>query len=216
VLAFKRQEDKNPRHRNRPRESSMKEIILRTDDIAQEHIGKNKALVDGQTRDALDVRAGDSIEIENSKKTSATVEDAHADEEGRQIISIDWVTAQNAGVGFGKQVKVRRAEVQPAKEISVAVPADETRRYRFRDHAKKQIQKDLLHKCVMKGDLVLLHGVSSTNFFRLYRTEPLLKIIDTNPSGVVRIDGSTSVRFTEEAIVKEEIWIGDERGLSDA
>ena len=216
VLAFKRQQDLNPRPRNRPRESSMREIILKTDDIAEEHIGKNKALVDGQTRDALDVRAGDIIEIEGGKRTSAIVGDAHPDEEGHKSISIDWVTVQNAGVIFGKQVTVRRAEVRPAKEIAVAVPADETRRYRFRDHAKSQIQKDLLHRCVMKDDLVLLHDVSSANFFRRYRTEPLLKIIDTAPSGVVRIDDSTKVHFTEETVVNTDIWIGDERRSSDA
>jgi transitional endoplasmic reticulum ATPase len=194
----------------------MKEIILKTDDIDQDHRGSNNAFLDRQTQDALGVQAGDMIEIEGSKTTSAIVGDANAEEEGRQIISIDCVTAQNAGVGFGRPVKVRRSEVRAAKVISVAVPADETRRYHFRDHVKKQIQKDLLGRCVMKGDLVLLHNVSTVNFFRLYRTEPLLKVIDTDPLGVVCINDSTNVRFGEETVVKTEIWIGDEGGSSDA
>ena len=216
VLAFKRQEDRNPKRRNPPEGSSREEIILKTDDVAREHVGKNKAFIDSHTRETLDVRSGDSIEIKGSKKTSATVGESQSDDEGHHRIFIDWVTAQNAGVGFGKQVKVRRVEVRPAKVISVAVPADEKRRYRFRDHAKSQIQKDLLRRCVMKGDLVLLHGVSSENFFRLYRTEPLLKIVDTDPSGVVCIGDSTTVYFTEETVMKVDIWIGDEKGLSDA
>ncbi|MEA2055855.1 MAG: ATPase, partial [Candidatus Thermoplasmatota archaeon] len=97
-----------------------KEIILKVSEAFQQDVGYGRARIDHQTRIELDLSIGDIIEIEGTKNTAAIVWRAHPTDEGKGILRIDNLTRKNAGASLGDRVKIRRAEINEAKKLSLA------------------------------------------------------------------------------------------------
>ena len=177
------------------------EIELVTDDIAfLTDACEGAACLDLQTRQALNVEIGDAIEIEGSKTTVAIVRDASMYDAGRNIISLDWMTLENAGVRFGKKVKVRKAEPKNAQKVIISVLASEIIKYVLKEKTLNEIQKKLIGRYMIKGDRILV-SVSSEDFFIEYRNKPILSITNTHPEGIVYINDSTEIFINDKTIL---------------
>jgi transitional endoplasmic reticulum ATPase len=170
-----------------------KEVVLKTAEAFQQDVGYGRARADHQTRMELDLSIGDVIEIEGTKTTAAVVWRAHPSDEGKKIIRIDNLTRKNAGVGLGDRVKIRRAEVREARDVTLAPLISRGQQIQFGSGIDILIKKGLLKRPLTKGDNVIIPGIA------LFGNALPFVIITTTPGGIVSISESTTVNVKEEA-----------------
>ena len=171
----------------------QKEAVLKIAEAFQQDVGYGRARIDHQTRMNLDLSIGDVIEIEGNKKTSAVVWRAHPTDEGKGIIRIDNLTRKNAGTGLGERVKIRKATVKEAKEVTLAPLISKGQQIQFGSGIDNLIKKGLLKRPITKGDSVIIPGIA------LFGSSLPFVIMNTNPSGIVSINESTKIVVKEEA-----------------
>ena len=142
-------------------------------------MGYGRARIDHQTRMNLDLSIGDVIEIEGTKTTAAVVWRAHPTDEGKGMIRIDNLTRKNAGTGLGERVKIRKADVKEAKEVSLAPLISKGQQIQFGSGIDNLIKKGLLKRPLTKGDNVIIPGIA------LFGSSLPFIIINTSPHGIV-------------------------------
>ncbi|MBS3108054.1 CDC48 family AAA ATPase [Candidatus Woesearchaeota archaeon] len=100
---------------------SVKLMVM---EAQQEEVNEGIVRIDSETMRKLDVRAGDFVEIEGGRKTFGSVDRAYPADIGQSIIRMDNNIRKNAKTGIGELVTVSKAELQPAKTVTIA-PAQE-------------------------------------------------------------------------------------------
>ncbi len=138
----------------------QKETVLKIAEAFQQDVGYGRARIDNQTRLNLDLSIGDVIEIEGIKTTAAVVWRAHPTDEGKGIIRIDNLTRKNAGTGLGERVKIRKADVKEAKELTIAPLISKGQQIQFGSGIDNLIKKGLLKRPLTKGDSVIIPGIA--------------------------------------------------------
>jgi transitional endoplasmic reticulum ATPase len=176
----------------------QKETVLKIAEAFQQDVGYGRARIDHQTRLNLDLSIGDVIEIEGTKNTAAVVWRAHPTDEGKGIIRIDNLTRKNAGTGLGERVKIRKAEVKEAKEVTIAPLISKGQQIQFGSGIDSLIKKGLLKRPLTKGDSVIIPGIA------LFGSSLPFVIINATPSGIVSINEETNIKVKEEAAQTEE------------
>src|SRR5512136_933963 len=178
----------------------VREVVLKVSEAFQQDVGYGRARIDTQTRMDLDLSIGDVIELEGTKVTATSVWRAHPSDEGKRLIRIDNLTRKNAGTGLGDRVKIRRAEIKEARDVSLAPLMPEGQRIEFGMGIDVIIRKNMLRRPITKGDEIIIPGIA---FFG--NALPFV-IVDTNPHGIVMITERTILHVKEEAakIIEEE------------
>lgn len=177
-----------------------REVVLKVSEAFQQDVGYGRARIDHQTRLDLDLSIGDVIEIEGGKVTAASVWRAHPSDEGKRLVRVDNLTRKNAGTGLGDRVKIRRADVREARDVTLAPLMPEGQRIEFGMGIDVIIRKNLLRRPLAKGDEITIPGIA---FFG--NALPFV-IIETTPHGIVSITERTNLYVKEEAakITEEE------------
>jgi transitional endoplasmic reticulum ATPase len=170
-----------------------KEAILKVSESFQQDVGYGRARIDHQARMELDLSIGDVIEIEGSKNTASVVWRAHPTDEGKQIIRIDNLTRKNAGTGLGDRVKIRKALVKMASQVTLAPLISKGQQIQFGSGIETLIKKGLLKRPLTKGDDVIVPGIA------LFGSALPFVIISTSPNGIVQITENTLIEVKEEA-----------------
>ena len=176
----------------------QKETVLKIAEAFQQDVGYGRARIDNQTRLNLDLSIGDVIEIEGIKTTAAVVWRAHPTDEGKGMIRIDNLTRKNAGTGLGERVKIRKADVKEAKELTIAPLISKGQQIQFGSGIDNLIKKGLLKRPLTKGDSVIIPGIA------LFGSSLPFVIISTTPIGIVSIIEETKIKVKEEAAQTEE------------
>ncbi len=195
------------------------EISLKVAEAIQDDVNKGIVRVDSNLMHQIGVRSGDIVEIEGERKTVGIVDRAYPGDIGLNIIRMDGILRRNAKTGIGEIVKVRKAEVKPAKKVVVA-PA---RRGIMIRAPQELFQQGLLGRAVVKGDIVSLGGtkrrrrtMSESPFEDIFSIldESMMGfglgdikfiVADTIPKAAVLISNTTEVVFNPEAVeLKEE------------
>jgi len=96
------------------------EVTLKVNQAYPSDSGRGIARLDPDTMLKLQISPGDIIEIQGKRKTVAKVWRAPKRDWGKNIIRIDRFIRENAGVGIGDLVKVRKVNYQPAKVVILA------------------------------------------------------------------------------------------------
>ncbi|RLI10771.1 AAA family ATPase, partial [Candidatus Bathyarchaeota archaeon] len=165
------------------------EIQLRVADARQRDVGRGIARINQKAMKAVGVSTGDVIEIEGTKKTAAIAWPAYIDDQDEDIIRIDGITRENAGVSLNDYVIVRKADVRNATSITIA-PTD----VRFREVEREIevfLRNRLVNRPVVEGDIVRVP----------YAYRPLtFTIVRTRPKGVVRITYNTRLKLLPEPV----------------
>jgi len=65
----------------------------------------------------LGVDVGDTVELSGKRKTVCKLLPSFKEQRGKASLQIDGIARENAGVGLGEPVVVRRVSVEPAKEV---------------------------------------------------------------------------------------------------
>ncbi len=174
----------------------MEELTLKVNQAYPSDSGRGIARLDPDAMLRLRISPGDVIEIEGKRKTVAKVWRAPKRDWGKSIIRIDRFIRENAGVGVGDLVKVRRANYQPARMVILAP----LRKMDFRVYGLdvgEYLKHQLLKRPLVEGDLVPL--VSAPAFgFRFPQNQALVFVaIKTEPKGPVIIDETTRVVYRD-------------------
>ena len=122
----------------------------------QEEAYKGVVRIDSQTMKEINVRPGDIIEIEGSRKTVGIVDRAYPTDVGQSVIRMDGILRRNAKTSLGENVIVRKAEIKEANTITIA-PAQPNITIQADPFIFK---RGLLGRPVMKGDQVALGGTA--------------------------------------------------------
>jgi len=95
----------------------MSEIILKIDEILQQHVGRGRAIVDPKIADEQNWNTGQILELSYNKKTHVKLWPGSPEEYGTGTVKIDGITRQNIGAGIGDKISVKAVEAVNAEEI---------------------------------------------------------------------------------------------------
>ncbi|MGC9149771.1 MAG: AAA family ATPase, partial [Candidatus Micrarchaeia archaeon] len=136
-------------------------IELKVAEALLNDVGRGIARIDSKSRELLNVKSGDYIEIKGKKVSVAMVWPAHQEDEGLNIIRIDGYIRKNAGVSIGEKVFVRKAEPKEATKIVIAPPAEH--RLRVSPEFEEYVKRKLEGKALVRGDMLYV-SIFSTAF----------------------------------------------------
>jgi len=174
------------------------EITLKVNQAYPSDSGRGIARLDPDAMLKLRISPGDIIEIEGRRRTVAKVWRAPKRDWGKSIIRIDRFIRENAGVGIGDIVKVRRADYQPAKVVILAP----LRKMDFRVYGMdigEYLKHQLLKRSIVEGDLVpLVSAPALAGFGRYNQNQALVFVaVKTEPKGPIIIDEITKVIYRD-------------------
>jgi transitional endoplasmic reticulum ATPase len=161
--------------------------------LKQKDAGRGLAAVDRQAMEEMDLENGDYIIIEGERgKTVARVWPGYPEDGGRGIVRIDGQLRQETGAGIDDRVTVEKADVQAAKQLTVALPQN----LRVRGNVAPMIQQNLSGQAVTKGQTVQVSfGLGPLSSMSGQKIP--LRIADTEPEGTVVVTDSTEITISE-------------------
>nr|WP_276626690.1 CDC48 family AAA ATPase [Archaeoglobus fulgidus] len=175
------------------------ETTLKVNQAYPSDSGRGIARLDPDTMLKLQISPGDIIEIEGARKTVAKVWRAPKRDWGKNIIRIDRFIRENAGVGVGDVVKVRKVEYQPAKTVILA-PLKKMDLRIYGVDIGEYLKHQFLKRPVVEGDLVPLVGSPALSGFGRYNQQNQAVVfvaVKTEPKGPVVIDETTKVVYRD-------------------
>src|SRR6056297_190888 len=140
----------------------------------------------------LDVENGDYIVIEGrgQGRAVARVWPGYPEDEGRSIVRIDGKLRQEAGVGIDDKVTIEKADVKPAKRVTIALPQN----LQIRGNIAPHIRDKLSGQAITQGQAIPfgfgLMGMGSGQSIPL-------KVANTDPDGTVVVTDSTDIQISE-------------------
>ncbi|MCZ7395846.1 MAG: CDC48 family AAA ATPase [Candidatus Methanoperedens sp.] len=181
--------------------------------------GRGIARLDPHILMVLQLIPGDIIEIEGKKSTSAKVWRADRNDWEQNIIRIDGFIRQNAGVGIGDTIKIRKADVRPAEKVVLAPP--EGSPIEFKGDVEETVKRQLLKRPISKGDIIPVMSTMAHPFFGRVPTGQAIPLIaiEAEPVGIILITDKTEIILREKPVVLDVTGTGityeDIGGLSD-
>lgn len=164
----------------------MVEIVLKVAEAEHRDIGRFIVRIDSMSMDEMGIRTGDIVQIQGNKDTAAIAWPAYQGDKGQDIIRMDGRIRRNAGVSLGENVKVRRADEEQARNVSLAptsVPISPEPRF------EEFVKRKLLNCPVTNGDTVFIPILG--------RAIPF-KVTSTKPTGTVVVQHSSVLSISEK------------------
>ncbi|MCX6774165.1 MAG: CDC48 family AAA ATPase [Candidatus Micrarchaeota archaeon] len=162
-----------------------KNIILKVSESLRSDVGRSIARLDSKARKELSLSVGDFIRLAGKRQTIAIVWPAHPEDEGLDIIRIDGILRNNAGVGIGEKVKVFKTEIKEASRIILA-PKEQIR---YSPELEDYVHKRLINRPMIKGDMIPI-GV--------FGTALPLSVVQTQPQGAIIVTEATQISIKSE------------------
>ena len=107
----------------------MNKIILKINEIPQQHVGRGRAIIDPKVIEDQKWNTGQILELTYNKKTHVKLWPGTPDEYGTGIIKIDGITRLNIGAGIGDKISIKSVEATNAEQITLSptekLPIDE-------------------------------------------------------------------------------------------
>ncbi|QAA76780.1 MAG: AAA family ATPase Cdc48 [Candidatus Bipolaricaulis sibiricus] len=196
-----------------PKEEQV-ELKLKVAEAHQPDVGRGIARLTSENIEALGVSPGEPIELEGARVTGAIAAVAYQADAGLDIVRIDGLIRANAGVGVGETVQVRRAKWKPAAHVTLA-PA---RKGLHLVAPPDSLRAILAGRVVRTGDVVSTAARAEGSpfgdnllFERIFREfaqmapgfglgEIHLKVVSTQPGGLVRITPDTAIELLPEHV----------------
>src|SRR5574341_532434 len=197
----------------------MDEVVLTVAKAYPNDSGRGIARLDPHTMMVLQLTPGDVIEIEGKKCTPAKVWRADRMDWDQDIIRIDGFIRQNAGVGIGDNVAIRKAQVHVAERVVLAPP--EGTAIQFGGDAEEMVKRQILKHPVIKGDIIPVMSTMAHPFLGRVVTGQAIPLIaiEADPDGIILITESTDIKLREKPVVLDVTGTGvtyeDIGGLSD-
>ncbi|SDX84022.1 CDC48 family AAA ATPase [Halobellus clavatus] len=170
--------------------------------LKQKDAGRGLAAIDRQAATEMDLEGGDYIRIDGSDGTAiARVWPGYPEDSGTGVVRIDGRLRQQANVGIDDHVEVEKADIKPAKHVSVALPQN----LRISGNIGAHLRDKLAGQPVTQGQNIRVpfgFGFMSSG------NQPIpLKVASTEPEGTVVVTDSTEVSISQTPA--EEIQSGE-------
>ena len=98
----------------------MNQIILKINEIPQQHVGKGRAIIDPKIIEEQNWNIGQILELTYNKKTYVKLWPASPEEYGASLIKIDGITRQNIGAGLDDKISIKSVEAANAQQITLS------------------------------------------------------------------------------------------------
>lgn len=173
----------------------MKDILLKVAKAYPNDSARGIARLDPNALLTLKLSPGDIIEIEGKRLTAAKVWRADRQDWSQDYIRIDGFIRQNAGVGIGDRVRIRKAKHAEALRIVLAPPSGSHLHYG--DEAADLIRRQTLKRPIVAGDILPIMSSGSHPFIGRMEAVPLV-VTESYPEGVVVICERTEIVLLEK------------------
>jgi transitional endoplasmic reticulum ATPase len=173
-------------------------------------VGRGIARLDPDAFSHLGLQTGDPIEITGNDTTAATVWRADRHDWNTETVRLDGFTRQNADVGIGERVEMRWGKTTIADSLTVTPPEEapqiDSLTFISPEEASVQVGSDvaaMAKRCVLKRlvierDIVPVMLDTNRPFPGALGKALPLRVIATEPHGVVRVTEETAVTLQEE------------------
>jgi len=177
----------------------MNEVQLEVAKAYPNDSGRGIARLDPDTLLHLKLSPGDIIEIEGAETTAAKVWRADRQDWNTDTVRVDGFTRQNADVGIGERVTIRKAEAEKAEKLVLA-PPERRRPSSSAPTPAGMVKRQILKRPVVERDIVPVMSSTNHPFMRSPGQAIPLIAVDTEPDGVCLITEDTEVELREEPI----------------
>src|SRR3989338_8599656 len=97
------------------------EIKLKVGDLTERGaFGRGIVRISARDMKRIAINEGDVVEIEGKRKTAAIAVRAYPADVGLDIRRMDGLERRNCSAGIGEAVKIKKAEVKEAKNVTIA------------------------------------------------------------------------------------------------
>jgi transitional endoplasmic reticulum ATPase len=182
-------------------------------------VGRGTARLSHSAMEQLSIREGDVIEIRGKRSTAAIALPPYGEDEGLELIRLDGLQRANADVGMGDFVEVARGETKAARRIVIA-PAQKNLRLMG---SGDMLRRTLFQRPFVAGDVISTSiyrrgaagqgnpGAFPEDIFRTFFEQPAfglqeirLRVVQTQPRGIVRVAENTQIELMPEYVEAEE------------
>ncbi len=178
------------------------ELTLKVNQAYPSDSGRGIARLDPDAMMKLQISPGDVIEIEGKRKTVAKVWRSPKRDWGKNIIRIDHFTRENAGIGVGDLVKIRKVNYSIAKTVVLA-PTKKIEMRIYGIDPGEYLKHQFLKRPLVEGDLLPLIGSPAITGFGRYGQQNQAVVfvaLKTEPKGPVIMDESTRVIYRDHPV----------------
>ncbi len=185
----------------------------------REEFGRGIVRLDAKTMKRLGVKEGEIVELQGKDKTGAIAVRAYPADIGLNIIRMDGLTRKNAGIGVGENVRIKRVVEKEAKRVVLAP----VREGLIMQASPEIFKKNLFMRPVSKGDIIApfpvvrqRRGFEGDIFRDIFESfglgdvtftpigETRFVVVDTNPTGIVKITDLTDLEINPQAVSIEK------------
>ena len=153
----------------------MNKIILKINEIPQQHVGKGRAIIDPKIIEEQNWNIGQILELTYNKKTYVKLWPASPEEYGASLIKIDGITRQNIGAGLDDKISIKSVEAANAEEITLSPTEKITI-----DGLQEYMTYNYLNHVFSNGDSISLNTqMGSKVQFVITNTKPSKPVIVT-------------------------------------
>ncbi|HEU67740.1 MAG TPA: AAA family ATPase [Candidatus Acetothermia bacterium] len=198
-----------------PQKEEQVELKLKVAEAHQPDVGRGIARLSAEHIASLGISPGEPVELEGARVSGAIAAVAYQADAGLDIVRIDGLIRANAGVGVGDTVQVRKAKWKPATQVTLA-PARKGLHLVAHPDSLRAV---LVGRVVRTGDVVSTAARAEGSpfggdllFERIFREfaqqmgptfglgEIHLKVVSTQPGGLVRITPDTGIELLPEHV----------------
>ncbi|WP_418285754.1 CDC48 family AAA ATPase [Halorubrum sp. DTA46] len=175
--------------------------------LKQKDAGRRLAAIDRVAAEELDLSGGDFIRVEGQSGAAiARVWPGYPEDDGSGVIRIDGKLRQEASVGIDDKVTVESVEVNPADQVTIALP----QRLGVRGDVGRFLRDKLAGQPITEGQTIRVpFGFGLMGGGGQEQAVPV-KIAETAPSGTVVVTDATEISISEKPA--EEIVSGSGAG----
>ena len=153
----------------------MNKIILKINEIPQQHVGKGRAIIDPKIIEEQNWNIGQILELTYNKKTYVKLWPASPEEYGASLIKIDGITRQNIGAGLDDKISIKSVEAVNAQQITLSPTEKITT-----DGLQEYMIYNYLNHVFSNGDSISLNTqMGSKVQFVITNTKPSKPVIVT-------------------------------------
>ncbi len=156
--------------------------------------GRGIIRLNSEIRRHLDVGSGDYILIKGSKETVAICFPAMREDDILDMVRIDSIVRNNAGVKLGEVVEVSKATVPDATRIVFAP----TQPLRFPPGFDQHFKQQMLNRPVTRGDVVLFSSIGQAHPF-------IVSVV--SPSKFGKVTPDTNVEVVDKPAKPEDMTV---------
>ncbi|MDO9529596.1 MAG: CDC48 family AAA ATPase [Syntrophales bacterium] len=168
-----------------------KPLTLKVAEASSKDVSRGIVRLDPACFKKIGVEVGDVVTLKGKRETVAKVMPAYMEDRGKDLIRMDGITRENAGIGIDEKIAITKSDFKPAQKI-VVTPLTSMRSYDAR-----YIGSLLEGLPLLEGDMVRARLIGT-------RTQDF-KVVSTKPAGVVIINPKTVMRIQEKKGVGEAV-----------